>query len=66
MPLNTDPDRLWLGERPRCAKPGTLYHAPTMRTVSHEVFVLDRANFERAEQAIALCMANGLLAPAQR
>lgn len=63
MPHATDPERLWHGARPRCAAGGTLYHAATGRTVSHDVYVLDPANFERAEQAIALAMAHGLLAP---
>lgn len=53
---------LWHGARPRCAPAGTLT-GPTGRTVSYPVYVLDEANFERAEQAIALCMAHGLLAP---
>ena len=58
--------RLWNGERPKQAVAGTLYHAGTGRTVSHPVYVLSVDNFERAEQAIALCLANGLLAPAVR
>lgn len=61
--LNVDRDRLWHGAAPRKALAGTLYHAGTGRTVSHDVYVLAPANFERAEQAIALCMAHGLLQP---
>ena len=57
--------KLWHGERPRCAPGGTLYHAATGRTVDNPVYVLDEMNFERAEQAIALCLANGLLGPAK-
>lgn len=65
MSIFADPDAaLWLGARPKRAPGGTLYHAATGRTVSHDVFVLDTVNFERAEQAIALCLAHGLLAPA--
>ncbi len=54
---------LWNGERPRCAPPRTLQHALTGRSVDYPVYVLDEVNFERAEQAIALCMAHGLLGP---
>lgn len=53
--------RLWHGARPRCAPAGTLLNATTGRSVTHDVYVLDPANFERAEQAIALCLAHGLL-----
>lgn len=58
----SDP-QIWDGERPRMAPPRTLQHALTGRMVDYPVFVLDEVNFERAEQAIALCMAHGLLAP---
>lgn len=54
---------LWRGERPRMAPPRTLYHLSTGATVEHPVYVLDEANFERAEQAIALCLAHGLPLP---
>lgn len=60
--LGADP-QLWNGERPRMAPPRTLQHALTGRMVDYPVFVLDEVNFERAEQAIALCMAHGLLQP---
>lgn len=60
--LNVDRERLWFGARPKMAPAGTLL-GPTGRTVSHDVFVLHPDNFERAEQAIALCMAHGLLGP---
>lgn len=59
---NVDRDRLWHGARPALAPPGTLF-GPGGRCVSFPVHVLTEANFERAEQAIALCMAHGLLAP---
>ncbi len=52
---------LWRGDRPRRAEPRTLYHVATGRTVDHPVYVLTPDNFERAEQAIALCLANGLM-----
>jgi len=55
--------RLWMGERPKCAPPGTLT-GPGGRTVTYPVYVLSPENFDRAEQAIALCLAHGLLAPA--
>lgn len=55
--------RLWLGERPKRAPAGTLLNATTMQGVTHDVYVLDPANFDRAEQAIALCLAHGLLPP---
>ena len=58
-------ERLWRGERPKRAKGGTLYHAATGRTVSSDTYVLSVDNFERAEQAIALCLAHGLLAAAR-
>lgn len=58
-------DRLWHGERPKCAPPRTLQHARTGRSVDYPVYVLTAANFDRAEQAIALCMAHGLLQPAR-
>lgn len=58
-------ERLWLGARPRCAPAGTLV-GPTGRTVSHDVYVLDPANFDRAEQALALCLAHGLMQAAPR
>lgn len=54
--------RLWHGARPRCAPAGTL-RGPGFRTVDHDVYVLAPENFERAEQAIALCLAHGLLPP---
>lgn len=57
--------RLWHHSRPRRAPGGTLLNARTMRGVNHDVYVLSPENFERAEQAIALCLANGLLAPAR-
>lgn len=57
-------ERLWLGERPRQAPAGTLY-GPTGKCVSYPVHVLTVANFERAEQAIALCLAHGLMVPAR-
>lgn len=41
---------------------GTLI-GPRGRTVDHDVYVLVPENFERAEQAIALCMAHGLMGP---
>ena len=63
--LTTSAASLWHGERPRCAPAGTLY-GPTGRTVSHDTYVLSVENFERAEQAIALCLAHGLLAPTRR
>lgn len=53
-------ERLWLGGRPACARAGTLV-GPTGGTVTHDVYVLTPANFERAEKAIALCLAHGLL-----
>lgn len=56
--------RIWLGERPKRAPGGTLVHGVTGRSVTHDVYVLDPANFDRAEQAIALCLAHGLLPPA--
>ena len=56
-------ERLWLGERPRSVPPGMLT-GPTGRTTRYEVYVLTADNFDRAEQAIALCLAHGLLAPA--
>lgn len=62
--LGRSDDRLWHGARPRMAPARTL-RGPTGRTVDHDVYVLSPANFERAEQAIALCMAHGLLAPGQ-
>jgi hypothetical protein len=63
MPRLVDnPDRLWFGERPKLAPGGTLF-GPTGKCVSHPVFVLTSDNFERAEQAIALGMAHGLLGP---
>ena len=57
-------ERLWHGERPRLAPPRTLQHALTGGTVDQPVYVLTEANFDRAEQAIALCLAHGLLRPA--
>lgn len=57
-------ERLWFGERPKRAPAGTLT-GPTGRTVTYDVYVLSAENFDRAEQAIALCLANGLLAPTQ-
>ena len=60
-PLGSD-DQLWHGERPRQAPAGTL-RGPTGRTVDYPVHVLTPENFDRAEQAIALCMAHGLLGP---
>lgn len=57
-------ERLWHGARPVRAPAGTLA-GPTGRTVTHDVYVLAPENFERAEQAIALCLANGLLEPAR-
>lgn len=56
-------DRLWHGERPRMAPARTLQHARTGRTVDYPGHVLTPENFDRAEQAIALCMAHGLLGP---
>lgn len=56
--------RLWFGEAPRRAPAGTLLNATTRRGVTHDVYVLAPENFDRAEQAIALCLAHGLLAPA--
>lgn len=56
-------ERLWHGERPKLAPPRTLRHAITGDMVDHPVYVLSAENFERAEQAIALCLANGLLGP---
>ena len=58
----SDP-QIWNGERPKCAPARTLQHALTRRVVDYPVYVLDEVNFERAEQAIALCMAHGLLGP---
>lgn len=58
-----NPEMLWNRERPREAPGGTLYHSGTGKTVSHPVYVLTPDNFERAEQAIALCMARGLMGP---
>lgn len=54
---------LWHGERPRCAPPRTLQHALTGQVVDYPVHVLTAENFERAEQALALCLAHGLLPP---
>ena len=54
-------DQLWLGARPACAPAGTLVNRSTGRSVSHPVYVLSPDNFDRAEQAIALCLAHGLL-----
>lgn len=54
---------LWRGERPRLAPPRTLQNARTGETAPYAVYVLDEANFERAEQAIALCLAHGLPLP---
>lgn len=59
-------ERLWLGARPKRAPAGTLLNATTGRGVDHEVYVLSPANFERAEQALALCLAHGLLVPGTR
>ncbi len=53
---------IWNGGRPKCAPAGTLV-GPTGRTVTHPVYVLSPDNFERAEQAIAACMAHGLMGP---
>lgn len=58
------PTSLWHGAPPARAPAGTLV-GPTGRTVTHDCYVLAPENFERAEQAIALCMAHGLL-PAGR
>lgn len=58
-------DRIWHHERPRMAPAGTLLNARTMRGVTHDVYVLAPENFERAEQAIALCLAHGLLEPSK-
>lgn len=57
-------ERLWHGERPRRAPPRTLQHARTGQSVDYPVFVVTERNFDRAEQAIALCLAHGLLRPA--
>ena len=59
-------ERIWFGERPRRSPGGTLYNASSGRTVTHDVYVLSPENFERAEQAIALCLAHNLLAAAPR
>ena len=59
-------DRLWHGPRPKRAPGGTLLNATTMRGVGHDVYVLAPENFERAEQAIALCLAHNLLPPGHR
>lgn len=63
MRAQVDGDQLWYGERPRMAPAGTLQHRLTGGTVDYPVFVLTQANFDRAEQAIALCLAHGLLRP---
>lgn len=63
--LGAPDERLWHGERPKCAPPRTLQHALTGRSVDYPVYVLTADNFDRAEQAIALCMAHGLLQPAR-
>lgn len=55
--------QLWDGERPKRAPAHTLAHGVTGRSVPYPVYVLDEVNFERAEQAIALCMAHGLMQP---
>lgn len=55
---------IWRGARPARAPAGTLT-GPTGRRVGYDVYVLSPDNFERAEQAIALCLAHGLLAPAE-
>lgn len=62
-PPTTPSPQIWRGERPRQAPPRTLYLLATGATVDYPVYVLDEANFERAEQAIALCLANGLPLP---
>lgn len=62
---NTDAERLWHGERPKLAPPRTLQHAITGGMVDYPVYVLTAANFDRAEQAIALCLAHGLMVPAR-
>lgn len=59
-----NPDGLWHGARPKMAPAGTLT-GPTGRTVTYDVFVLHPDNFDRAEQAIALCIAHGLMRPAR-
>ena len=59
-------ERIWRGARPRCAPAGTLVNGTTGRSVTYPVYVLSVDNFERAEQAIALCLVHGLLAPADR
>lgn len=66
MPLAADAERLWHGERPKMAPPRTLQHALTGQVVDYPVFVLTASNFDRAEQAIALCLAHGLMVPARR
>lgn len=60
-----NPDNLWHGARPKLAPPRTLQHAITGQVVDYPVHVLTAANFDRAEQAIALCLAHGLLQPAR-
>ena len=60
-----NPDNLWRGERPKLAPPRSLQHAITGGMVDYPVYVLTEANFDRAEQAIALCLAHGLMQPAR-
>lgn len=62
--LGGSDERLWHGDRPRMAPARTLQHARTGQSVDYPVYVLTAANFDRAEQAIALCLAHGLLRPA--
>lgn len=58
----TPPFAIWHGAAPMRAPAGTLV-GPRGNTVDFDVYVLSAANFERAEQAIALCIAHGLMAP---
>lgn len=60
---NAPEAQLWHGRRPVVAPAGALRNTNTGQAVPFDVYVLSPENFERAEQAIALCMAHGLLGP---
>jgi hypothetical protein len=50
----------WHGARPILAPAGTIT-GPRGNTVDIDIYALSVENFERAEQAIALCLEHGLL-----
>lgn len=61
--MNVKDNEIWIGERPVRVAPGGVKSMHTGNTLTWPVHIVTEDNFARAEEAIRLCIENGLMAP---